>query len=230
MRSDTLTRNQIVRAAIDLLDAEGLDGLNMRVLGQRLGAAATAVYWHLGSKDDLVALAGDQVWSEIALPDLTASEWRTAATVLATELYALLTRHSWLLQAFGSFVVYGPGKARYADHSLALFEAAGFTGAQAEQAATAVFAYVLGNALGPGAATTMTRKLCRTGGHADERLRESMAKARAIAAQFPRLRVRLDTAAAAYAASPEHSFEFGLQAILDGLASQLSARCTPADP
>ena len=229
MRSDTLTRDQIITAAIDLLDAEGLSGLNMRALGKRLGSAATAVYWHLGGKDDLVALASDQVWTEIALPDLAASEWRTAATALATELYAMLCRHPWLLQAFGAFVVYGPGKARYDDHSLALFEAAGFTGAQAEQAATAVFTYVLGNALGPAAAATMTRTLRRAGGDPEERLRESMAKARAVASQFPRLRVRLDTAAAQYAATPEHSFEFGLQALLDGLEAQLSARCTPAD-
>jgi hypothetical protein len=108
--------------------------------------------------------------------------------------------------------------------------AAGAGTAQGIVAEAVLRTYVLGNALGPAAATTMTRKLCRTRGNADERLRESMAKARAIAAQFPRLRVRLGTAAAAYAASPEHSFEFGLQAILDGLASQLSARCTPADP
>ena len=57
-----------------------------------------------------------------------------------------------------------------------------------------------------------------------------MAKARAIATQFPRLRVRLNTTAAAhYAASPENSFEFGLRALLDGLEAQLSARRTPAD-
>ena len=44
MRSDTLTREQIVKAAIELLDAEGLEGLNMRALGKRLGSAATAMY------------------------------------------------------------------------------------------------------------------------------------------------------------------------------------------
>jgi AcrR family transcriptional regulator len=229
MRSDTLTRDQIVAAAIDLLDTEGLDGLNMRALGKRLGAAATAVYWHLGSKDDLVALAGDRVWDEIALPDLTTTDWRTAATSMATDLYAMLTRHPWLVQAFGSFAVYGPGRARYNDHGIALFEAAGFTGARADQAATTVFTYVLGNALGAAAAATLPRKLNRNGGNADERLRETMAKARAVAAQFPRLRVRLDTAAAQYAASPEHSFDFGLQALLDGLEAQRSAGCTPAD-
>jgi AcrR family transcriptional regulator len=223
MRSDTLTREQIITAAIDLLDAEGLQGLNMRALGKKLGSAATAVYWHLGSKDDLVALAGDQVWSEMALPDLTAGDWRTAATSMATELYAMLCRHPWLLQAFGSVVVYGPGKARYDDHSLALYEAAGFTGARAEQAATTVFTYVLGHALGIAAAATLNQTYRRAGGNAEERLRESMAKARVIATQFPRLRVRMETAAAQYAAAPEHSFEFGLRAILDGLEAQLGA-------
>jgi hypothetical protein len=42
------------------------------------------------------------------------------------------------------------------------------------------------------------------------------------------LRARLDTAAADYGAAPEHSFEFGLQAILDGLEARLVAPGTPA--
>lgn len=224
MRSDTLTREQIVQAAIDLLDTDGLEGLNMRALGKRLGSAATAIYWHLGGKDDLIAMAGDQVWNEIALPDLTTTDWRTAATSLATDLYATLTRHPWLVRAFGSFMVYGPGKARYDDHSIAVYEAAGFSSARADQAATTVLTFVLGNALGPVAAATSDRKLSRGGGHAEARMRESLAKAREIATRFPRLRVRLDSAAAEYAASPENSFEFGLRAVLDGLEAQLVDR------
>src|SRR5689334_10162858 len=137
MPRDTLTREQIVQAAIGLLDAEGLEGLNMRALGKRLGCAATAVYWHVGSKDNLIALAGDEVWHEIALPDPATIDWRTAATQLATDQYAMLTRHSWLVQAFGSYLIFGPGKARHDDHSLAIYEAAGFTDAQADQAAAA---------------------------------------------------------------------------------------------
>jgi len=44
---------------------------------------------------------------------------------------------------------------------------------------------------------------------------DSMAKAREIATQFPRLRACLETAAADYGAAPDNTFEFGLQAILD---------------
>jgi AcrR family transcriptional regulator len=229
MPRDTLTREQIVKAAIDLLDTDGLEGLNMRALGNRLGSAATAVYWHVGSKDNLIALAGDQAWNEIALPDLTAVDWRRAATDMATDLYAMLGRHPWLVQAFGSFLMFGSGKARHDDHNLAIYEAAGFTGAQAAQAATTVFTFVLGNALGQAAAASLTRKLSRDGGNAEELMREGMAKAREIATQFPRLRARLDTAATDYGAAPDNTFEFGLQAILDGLEAQLIAHRTPAD-
>ncbi|MFC3577810.1 TetR/AcrR family transcriptional regulator [Streptomyces yaanensis] len=223
MPRETLTREQIVKAAIELLDAEGLEGLNMRALGKRLGSAATAVYWHVGSKDNLIVLAADRVWSELALPDPSAGDWRTAVTAMATDLYANLTRHPWLVQAFGSYVVYGPGKARHDDHTLALYEAAGFTGAQADRAATAVFTYVLGNALSQAAAVSLTRRLGRDGGDADELLRDSMAKAEEIAMDFPRLRARLETPAADYAALPEDSFESGLRAMLDGLETQLVA-------
>src|SRR5262245_9087157 len=188
MPRDTLTRDRIVEAAIALLDAEGLEGLNMRALGARLGAAATAVYWHVGSKENLIALAGDRVWTEIALPDPTAVDWRTAATRMATDLHAMLTRHPWLVQAFGAYVLFGPGKARHDDHSLALYEAAGFPGARADQAAATVFTYVLGHALGPAAVASLARKLGRRGGNAEARLRDGVAKAREIATQFPRLR------------------------------------------
>lgn len=223
MTRDTLTREQIVTAAITLLDDEGLEGLNMRALGRRLGSAATAVYWHVGSKDNLIALAGDQVWHEITLPDLDAVDWRTAAAAMAGDLHAMLTRHPWLLQAFGSFLMFGPGKARHDDHLLAVYEAAGFTGAAADQAAATVFTFVLGNALGPAAAASLTRKLARDGGEAEQMMRDTRAEARQVAAQFPRLRTRLDTAAADHGTAPDSTLEFGLRAVLDGLEAGLGA-------
>ncbi|MGW2233415.1 TetR/AcrR family transcriptional regulator C-terminal domain-containing protein [Streptomyces sp. NPDC001759] len=223
MPRDTLTRELIVTTAIALLDADGLEGLNMRALGNQLGSAATAVYWHVGSKDNLIALAGDQVWHEITLPDLDLGDWRTAATAMATDLYAMLTRHPWLLQAFGSFLMTGSGKARHDDHLLAIYEAAGFTGTAVDQAAATVFTFVLGNALGPAATASLTRKLSREGSDGEQAIRDAMTEARQIATQFPRLRARLDMHGANYAAAPDNTFHFGLQAVLDGLEAQLRA-------
>lgn len=218
MPRDTLTRDQIVWAAIDLLDAEGLDGFSLRTLGKRLGSAATAIYWHVSNKDNLIALAADEVWHEVALPDLVATDWRSAATRMAVDLHSMLIRHPWLVQAFSALVIYGPGKAQHDDHNLAVYESAGFVGAQADQAVATVFTFVLGNALGPAAESSLIRKL---GGNAEEALRESMAKAKEIGAQFPRLRARLD-APRSYAAAPANTFEFGLNAILNGLTPTLT--------
>ncbi|MFD5319706.1 TetR/AcrR family transcriptional regulator [Streptomyces sp. NPDC127098] len=224
MARDTLTTDQIVQAAIELLDEEGLDGLNMRSLGKRLGSAATAIYWHIKTKDDLVRLAGDAIWDEIELPDVEAVDWRTAATALATGMHAMLGRHPWFGQAFGSYLLYGPGKSRHDDLSLAVYEKAGFAAADADRAAATVFVHVLGSALGPAAEVSLTRRLGRNGEDARRKLADTVARAAEIAARFPRLRERLDTAAAVeYAGAPENSFEFGLRAILDGFEARLSA-------
>ncbi|MBG0814568.1 TetR/AcrR family transcriptional regulator C-terminal domain-containing protein [Planomonospora sp. ID82291] len=224
MPRDTLTKEQIVRTAIELLDDEGLDGLNMRSLGKRLGAAATAVYWHVKNKDDLILLAGDRVWEEIDLPDPEAAGWRTAATALATGLHAMFSRHPWLVQALGSHLFHGPGKARHDDRSLAVYEAAGFTAAQADRAAAAVFTFVLGNVLGASAMVSLTRRLSREGADAEALIEDTMIRAREVAMDFPRLRARLETPMAAdYAAAPEQTFMYGLQALLDGLEARLAA-------
>jgi len=226
MTRDTLTLEQIVRTAIELLDAEGLEGLSMRGLGVRLGSVATAVYWHIQSKDQLVRLAGDEVWNEIELPDLSAVDWRTAATTMANNLYATFTRHPWIVQAFssGSPLLYGPGKARYDDHSLAVYEMAGFVGAEADRATATVFMFVLGSALGELATVRVKRQLSRAGGNVEERMQATIRRASEIARRFPRLRARIEAGQAAeYAAAPDKSFEFGLQAIFDGLEARLAA-------
>ncbi|MGE0553587.1 MAG: TetR/AcrR family transcriptional regulator [Gemmatimonadales bacterium] len=223
MARDTLTREQIVRTTVAMLDSDGLDAFSMRALGARLGSAATAVYWHIESKDRLVRLAADDVWSEIQLPDL-AVEWRTAATAMATALYQVFVRHPWLVQAFsaGSHFMYGPGKARYDDHSLAVYERAGFLGPEADRATATVFMFVLGSALAEAAVVGLRRRLSHDGADADELIRDAIGRASEIGMGFPRLRARLEAGVTVgYAAAPEKSFEFGLRVILDGLESAL---------
>ncbi|MFB6876452.1 TetR/AcrR family transcriptional regulator [Streptomyces sp. NPDC056323] len=221
MARSTLTRDQIVQAAIEHLDADGLEGLNMRALGKRLNSAATAVYWHVENKDNLVRLATDQAWSELELPDPAAVDWRTAVTAMATDLYAMFTRHPWLVQVLAAHVVYGEGKARHDDHHLAVHETAGFTAVQADRAAAAVFTYVLGNAAGVAATAALTRRLGTGDTTAEEQIQAAMTRAQEIAMRYPRLRARLETpAATGYAAAPDETFELGLHALLDGLEKQ----------
>ena len=222
MPRSALTRDQIVQSAVGLLDEDGLDGLNMRALGDRLGSAATAVYWHVGSKDELVTLAVDVAWHEIALPDPAAVGWRDAARTMAAELHGMLTRHPWVLHTFGSYLTYGHGKARYDDANIAIFETAGLAGTQVDQAITTVYTFVLGHALGTAAPASLRRRLARNSADPEEAIRDRMEQARQIAVTFPRLKARLETPSAGYASAPEDSFEFGLTVILDGLATTLA--------
>jgi AcrR family transcriptional regulator len=227
MPRDTLTREQIVHAAVELLDADGADGLSMRRLGDRLGSVATAVYWHVKSKDDLVVLAADTVWGEVELPDPAEVGWRTAATRIAHDTSTMITRHPWLLPAMTTQLVYGPGKARYDDHCLGVYEAAGFTGADADNAHKTVFAFVLATALGAAAELLWRARVRRDGGDEEQQLRDTMARASEIAMRFPRLHARIEALEGADpAVAGDQSFEFGLQVILDGLQGRL----VPANP
>lgn len=222
MPRETLTRDQIVRAAVELLDAEGVEGLSMRALGGRLGSAATAVYWHVKNKEDLVVLAADAVWDEIELPDLGRIEWRPAVTMMATAMHAMILRHPWLVPAMSTHLLYGPGKARHDDHLLAVHEAAGFAGFAAEQAMRTVFTFVLGNAVGAAAEVAWRARVRRAGGDAEERLEAVVAEITEIAMRFPRLRARSEGWADGDPATDSgDDLAYGLRAILDGLEARL---------
>lgn len=216
MPRNTLTKEQIVTAAVELLDADGLDGLNMRSLGARLGSAATAVYWHVQSKENLVVLAADHVWSEIELPaaDL---ELRAAATMLANGLYAMVGRHSWLVPAMSSHLIFGPRKARYDDRGLAVYESAGFAGPAAVSALATVYRFVLGKALEEASAVAWRQRVIRGGGDPEQEMATLRVRASEVAREFPTLLAHM---AAAEQEEPEDDFAFGLTTILDGLQAR----------
>jgi AcrR family transcriptional regulator len=215
-----LTKEQIVRAAVEVLDAEGVNGLNMRRLGAHLQAAASAMYHHVTSKDSLVVLAGDHVFGEIALPDTATLGWREAAASLARGAYAMVVRHFWLIPAMGTHLIYGPNKARFDEQSLTVYESAGFTEGEADQAAATVLMLVIGAAQGEAAQAAWRAHLRRSGADADKEFRDVTAEILQIARAFPRLRARIDSAPAS---PPGDPFEFGLQSLLTGLESRLSS-------
>ncbi len=64
-RRTPLTRDRVLRAAIDLADAEGLDGLTMRRLAESLSVEAMSIYHHVRGKDAVLAGALDLVFTDI---------------------------------------------------------------------------------------------------------------------------------------------------------------------
>jgi AcrR family transcriptional regulator len=226
MPRDTLSREQIIKAAVEVLDTEGLEGLNMRRLGRQLGCAPTAVYWHVHGKDDLVVLAADELWDEIARPDPEIVGWREAATIMARDLYAMITRHLWLAQALGSYFVYGPRKASHDDHAIWIYEKAGFTGKDIDAALLTVSMYVTGSALRNAAHATLMRRLGPDPDSRAAQMRKMVDEISETTRPYPRLHARTEDYMDSDAddADPGRGFAWGLNTIFDGLEVQLASR------
>ena len=72
-----LSRERVLRAAIDLADERGIESLSMRELGRRLEVEAMSLYNHVANKDDILDGMVDLVVSEIDLPSDTV-DWKEA--------------------------------------------------------------------------------------------------------------------------------------------------------
>ncbi len=64
-RTDALSKERIVEAAIEILDAEGESALTFRALAARLATGSGAIYWHVASKNELLAAATDDVIARV---------------------------------------------------------------------------------------------------------------------------------------------------------------------
>ncbi|MEV8474331.1 TetR/AcrR family transcriptional regulator C-terminal domain-containing protein [Streptomyces sp. NPDC051173] len=93
-----LTRDRIVRTAIEIADAEGLAALSMRGVAARLGAATMSPYRYVNSKDDLVLLMADAVLGRMPRPSEAPASWRARLELGARSLWAVHRAHPWLAQ------------------------------------------------------------------------------------------------------------------------------------
>ncbi|MFC8074165.1 TetR/AcrR family transcriptional regulator C-terminal domain-containing protein [Streptomyces sp. NPDC057307] len=91
-----LTRDRVVRAAVEIADAEGLAALSMRGVAARLGVATMSPYRHVTGKDDLVLLMADAVYGEESYPGGLPAHWRPRIELGARTQWALYRRHPWL--------------------------------------------------------------------------------------------------------------------------------------
>ena len=109
----SLSREQIVRAALQIADAEGLQGITMRRVARELGSAAMSLYRHIYSKDDLLDLMLDEAFGEVELPGEPAGDWQAGLRQLAWETRRALKRHPWLAVLLSSRPPVGPNYLRY---------------------------------------------------------------------------------------------------------------------
>lgn len=95
-RTDGLSKEVIVKAAADLLDAGGETALTLRTLTARLNTGYGAIYHHVANKNDLLAAATDDIIAGVMTGVVIDGDPRDALRAVALGLFDAIDAHPWV--------------------------------------------------------------------------------------------------------------------------------------
>ena len=95
-RTDALSKQRIVAAAIEILDAGGETALTFRALAARLTTGSGAIYWHVASKNDLLTAATDDVITRVMTEVASGAEPQEAIRAIALGAFDAIDAHPWV--------------------------------------------------------------------------------------------------------------------------------------
>jgi AcrR family transcriptional regulator len=95
-RTDALSKERIVEAAIEILDARGESALTFRALTARLATGAGAIYWHVANKNDLLAATTDHVIARVMTGVVSGAEPREAIRAIALGVFDAIDARPWV--------------------------------------------------------------------------------------------------------------------------------------
>ena len=202
-----LSRERILRAALDLADHEGIESLSMRKLAQALGVEAMSLYNHVANKDEILAGMVDVVFSEVDLPE--ARDWKAAMRQCYISTRDAFSRHPWALGLLHSHNPLGPATLRHHDEVLGRLRAAGFSVASAGYVCSVLDSYTYGFAL------RAQRVPFDPSKQADPAAADLIMQL--MSQSYPHLAEMAMTIAQDPSHTHAREFEFGLDLILDGL-------------
>ena len=137
-----LSRDRVLEVAKAIVEAEGVQGLSMRALASKLGVAVTAIYWHVGNKDELLDALVERAGAEIGGIRTTGRTPEQRIVSTAKSLLRSIDDHGALVglahQRGRLALVFGPAKRAIAE----AFAGAGLTGARLADATNAVIQVV----------------------------------------------------------------------------------------
>jgi AcrR family transcriptional regulator len=203
-----LSRERVVRAAIEQADEGGLEALTMRTLAEMLEVAPMALYRHVADKDDLIDAMVDAVFAEIGVPS-GGGDWKTAMRRRAASVREALSRHRWAIGLMETRRSPGPANLRHHDAVIGRLRAAGFSLAMTAHAHSLLNSYIYGFAL-----TAMnlpfetTAEVAEVAQHLLQRVPVN---------EYPNLVEFITEHAMKPGYDHEGQFEYGLDVILDGL-------------
>jgi TetR/AcrR family transcriptional regulator, tetracycline repressor protein len=119
-REGPLTPQLITDAALNYIDAHGLEALSTRKLGAVLGVEGMALYKHFPSKDALLDSVAEKLALELDVPLAGKGGWQDRSRQMARAYRALARRHpkAYLLFAMRRFAT--PGALAFLDRIFAM--------------------------------------------------------------------------------------------------------------
>lgn len=136
MAKTDLTRDAIVQRALEIADAETLDAVTIRRLGQEFGVTPMALYWHVKNKDELLDAMGDALYADLSYDAGPDAPWDEQLAVVVRALIAALRRHPGSRElAYRRIMACRDGLA-ITEHALRLLREAGFSRRQTAGIAT----------------------------------------------------------------------------------------------
>ncbi|MFB4283493.1 MULTISPECIES: TetR/AcrR family transcriptional regulator [unclassified Nonomuraea] len=146
-RPAVLTTERIVAAAVEVLDADGLEALTMRRLGTQLGVAAMSLYRHFPNRDALLAEVVNRLFAEAVSEFAPETAWPEALTGFGVAYRRMLLAHPHAVPLLATHPVDVDLGLELLTGLLSRFEAAGIAARDALTAVQSVGVYVLGHAL-----------------------------------------------------------------------------------
>ncbi|MGW5874934.1 GntR family transcriptional regulator [Nocardiopsis terrae] len=143
-----LNRGTVVRTAIAVADAEGVDRLSMRRVSVELRVSTMALYRHVDNKDELLRAMVDEVYARADLPGPVPADWRGAVELSQRREWAIYRSHPWLASlATVTRPVLSPRLMEYAEWLMGLLTERGCPPNEALRVITALTAHMSGMAL-----------------------------------------------------------------------------------
>jgi AcrR family transcriptional regulator len=105
-REESLSRERIIEASIELLDSSGESGLTFRALSERLVTGPGAIYWHIASKSELLTAACDAIVARTMSAPLVGATPEAIIRALALGMFDAIDAHPWV----GSALTHAPGQ------------------------------------------------------------------------------------------------------------------------
>ena len=140
----SLSRDQVVEAALALTDEHGLEALTMPSLAGRLQCGVMTLYGYVDSKDDLLDAIAQLGLRDLRLPRPLPTEPQPVLVAWGRAIRLTLIDHPSLPMIFLSRAVIGPGILRGVEALLGLLGKAGMPAAAGIHAIYAVLTYSTG--------------------------------------------------------------------------------------